>query len=105
MALKLKAPLGVVPPLLSGELFQQDTGKQLQGSGQDHAAQKQEEGVAAQFGQEEGKEYAAQAVDRGEGGVQKTAVQKPALPGSGQGRLTQPAQKGVAEEQPQELID
>ena len=97
--------MGVVPPFLPGELLQGHAGEQLQAGAQEDAPQEQEEGGVGQLGEEDGEQHPAQAVHRGEGGAEEAAVEQPALAQGGQGGLAHPAQEGVDQKQPQQLIN
>ena len=105
VAVEVPGLLGVVPPLLPEDALQQGAGDQLQGGGQQHAAHKQEEGGAFQLREEHGEQHGGLAVNGGEGGVQKAAVEQLALFRRRGGGLHQPAQEGVDQKEPEQLVE
>ena len=105
IAVEIPRFLGIIPPLLPEDALQQSACDQLHGGGQYHASQEQEEGRAAQFGQEDREQDGGYPVCGGEGGVEESAVDQAALPGGRQRGLQQPAQERVYQKEPGKLIN
>ena len=86
------------------QLLQGETGEPLQGGGEGHRAQKEQEQIARQRGQRGQDNNRPEAVDRTDRAVEKAPVDKFSRDQGGVAHLGTPAQKGVYEKHPDKTI-
>ena len=96
--------VGIVPPAGAVELIQRPSAHQLQGTGQDDAAEIQQQQVIFQRCEEEEHQYHAEAIDRADRAVQEAPVHQLAGGGGGIHHFDAPAQTGVDEEKRKDMI-
>ena len=83
----------IIPELFPENLFHEHAGGIFQHSGQQHASEKEEEGLCGQVLQERGKQDRAETVDRAQGTVDETAVYELFMEEGGVAHLNKPAGK------------
>ena len=104
IAADVEGLVGVVPPAGAVELIQRPSAHQLQGTGQDDAAEIQQQQVIFQRCEEEEHQDHAEAVDGADRAVQEAPVHQLAGGGGGIYHLDAPAQTGVDEEKRKDMI-
>ncbi len=87
------------------ELFQQRSCGKLDKGSQNHTAQKQKENISRKFRQKDGKGHRSGSVNGAQGAVYHPTVDKFLSVGSCQAYLPAPAQKGINEKEPANLIE
>lgn len=97
IAVQVVGFIGIVPPLLTEYLFQQETRRPLESRAQYHGAYKQRQQVAREGAHKQGDKRHAYAVDGTDGTVEETPVHKALLHGRGIEHLCAPAEERVNE--------